>query len=563
MSVRNLCFHIFFVFLLTSLAGCAITGQNQQNETNSDLVHIHKTASNKLPRNQGTVWFPFSLTLQLQSHDEPNLELIIRNPELVVVNSVSKKEHIVPLEAKVAQNSRNALLSSKQLFRTFYSPRLFSLPEGSYNIAFIRYSLRDPERETLVSAQFSLTSTTEENGTEPMEFTARNGEVVAISRTSMRITFTQKKEKITTQTRFEQKDKRFVPTNVVLNNLEMESNMFEAVRAGLNTIPRQRLALETESEKYDFFESPAARVGILFEVPCVFSGVYRLIWKRSGDDREYFVAQTFSESTDKNCSNTQQIPVSVHFPEGKWSLLATQYSKKIVAEEFELPPNVATEADARTYFSLDSGIQSEIWEPHESDIKRKISFEISKRRANKNEQNLNIRKWPLMYAGQIAWSTSVDAEGKTTTISTSWNRRFSLTDLRKLFSTESVFNVYSHTQIERDQTKDQVQSIMRVSSADARKTERSVAEFRRDSTKMFADCIVEREQIDPLISVTGNLKFSVMRASSYVDFSPVTVSSDDKSKGWIEECVEKKLHAFRFSENTGERFSGDIRFVLE
>jgi hypothetical protein len=148
-------------------------------------------------------------------------------------------------------------------------------------------------------------------------------------------------------------------------------------------------------------------------------------------------------------------------------------------------------------------------------------------------------------------------------VATVCDRKFSLEDLRRTFGAARVFNVYSKKEITRDQTKDQVQSVMRAVSENKALADRSLTELRREATKIFAECIVEREQIDPLISVSGGFRFGAMPQSHYADFSDVVIESDERSRQWIEECVEKKLYGFRYSETVTTKLSGDMRFVLE
>jgi hypothetical protein len=512
-----------------------------------------------LPSRLGTVWFPLSVTFQLDDSVASESEIALRNVGLVLKSKDADNEHVVPLEAHLSQATRNALLTGPGAFRTFYSPRLFSVSKGTYVVSEIRFELS--VRGSVEMRVFHVPFASEKEGewTDPAVFDVKDGNISALPRVSLMTTFSEKQGSIVSKTKMELKDKDFIPTSLVLRAADLEDDEAKIVSAALSVVPRQRLNLTTESDANSIGLSSAKNVGFLFELPCDFSGIYSLIWRRMGDEREYVMTKEFSPAANSSCKNLRQIPVVVRFPDGGWSLLATHFSRSDARSAYEMPPLFASDKEAQQYFGAGSGF-SELGPSREIDIKRKIAFRVG-------DFSLKIsgdsEGKALMYAGRLSLSASPGDDGKSMAIATVWDRKYSLQELQKLFSAKDVYNVYSRVKLVRDQVKDQVQSVMRATSADKAKAERSLAEFRRGSAKVFADCIVEREQIDPLISVSGNLRFAGLPKASYVDFFDIHVDSDERSKLWIEECIDKRFHSFRLTEPSQTRFSGEIRFVLE
>jgi hypothetical protein len=542
----------FALSVLGVCAGCALTRSTESPELTT------KTEKKVvLPSRLGTVWFPLSITFLQHDRATQESELAIRNVGLVLKGQDENKEHVVPLEAQLPQATRNVLLTGPGSLRTFYSPQLFSLSKGTYAVGGIRFELSTRSNSQIRVFNVPFVSNSENEWPETAVFEVNDGRVSAFPRVSLATTLSEKEGSVFLETKLELKDKDFIPTNRVLQAAGLEDNAAHLVLAALSTVPRQRMVLVSDSEVSHTVGELASNVGFLFEVPCDFQGFYTLIWRRTGDAREYLVTKAFSPS-DSSCASVRQIPVAIRFPEGAWSLLATRFSRSHVQPGYELPPQFSSDKIAQQYFGV-ADVFFDVGSSPETDIKRKIAFRLG----DSGVSLLNAsQKRPLLYAGRLSLTTSGDA-GNSMTVATVWDRKFSLQELQKLFAVTDVYNVYSKIRLVRDQVKDQVQSVMRATSADKLKAERSLTEFRRFSAKVFADCIVEREQIDPLISVSGKMSFAGLPKANYVDFFDIRVESDERSKAWIEECIDKRFHSFRLSESSQTSFSGEIQFVLE
>jgi hypothetical protein len=539
--------------------GCAVLQKMENPNTTSDKGTAGpKLQSVVIRKDQGTIWLPFSVTIKAESGEMPaNESFALRNMSLVITNARTLKEHLVPLETINKESTRNLLLSPTDPERTFFTPRIFSLPEGQYILLSIAGERSIPGART---ERVSIPLPPFPNRELPHEFTVRNGLVSPLPRMATMISISGKHESPSFRVQLELKDSEFIPLDIVLANLGLDNTQVKTVLTSDDDSIKQRLSLSTKKNSFSSFAPVEAQVGFLFDAPCDLEGIYRLVWKRSGDVREYVSSLDLSKQDPNKCSNSYSVPLVLNLPQGTWNLLSTNFGPKSVNLDFKFPPHWERSSEIKQYFSLENPLKNSSWSGGESDIKRKISFVIPKSQPNNATTTVSM---PFLYAGRFSITTKTKDGEKGITIATAWDRRFSLEELRKVFEKDQFLNAYSQAQLVRDQTKSEVQSLLKIGSNDPKTTERLIAEFRKASTSMFAACVVDREQFDPLIAVTGSIRFAAISGTNYVDLLSISINSDERSQQWIKECLERKIIGFRFTEPVTARFSGEAKFTLE
>ena len=107
--------------------------------------------------------------------------------------------------------------------------------------------------------------------------------------------------------------------------------------------------------------------------------------------------------------------------------------------------------------------------------------------------------------------------------------------------------------------------MLRISSAasEAKKVEPLSTEFRHKATEQLAQCVKEREELDPLVNVSGTLTFTALRAANGINVKSFGFDGKGTSDSWVEECFQKKILSFRFSNKVPSTFQGEMKFSSE
>jgi hypothetical protein len=313
---------IFSACICITAAGCAhFRNSSQDAQPARQTSEVIATNGFSLSQEHGTIWFPFSLTVRASDGETPSNETFaMRNVSLIIANAKNLREHAVPLQTLGSAPTRNLHLSPNEPERTFFIPRVFSLPEGTYNLLSVAGD-RSVAGEKSVRVSIPLPALPGHEITQTFLVKAaaitplpRIGTLVTVSGNSMSPSF---------RVQLELKDNNFIPDDIALANLELDHTFANKFVVSDDYHIKQRLSLSSNTNNVKSFEPVAAQIGLLFDIPCDLDGFYRLVWKSSGDPREYVGAIEFSKAQPKECSNNHTSPLILNLPSGTWNLVAT------------------------------------------------------------------------------------------------------------------------------------------------------------------------------------------------------------------------------------------------
>ncbi len=538
----------------------------------------------KVPSFKGLVWMPFSWTPSLDANAAAGSKLEsmhLRSIQLVVRGTASKNEFVFPLFTGEAQGVSQVLLEGKITAKSFYAPLFFELPDGEYSIEAVRASLIDPNTQkpqTLVVQIPNPFSGQSNKINLPMNMIVRNGKVSAIARLAVVTTFGLKGTALTSSTEIESLDRDVVPADLVLNQMHVSQKNSQLVFAANPEFPRLRISLTDAEGKSTPPEEPMARVGLLIDLPCKASGTLKLVWKRTSGDREFVGLVNLGQSAAADCKNNKTLSPQFLMPAGDWLLkathiLATAESKRDV----RLQPFKTPDSFSKEYFSLDKwpatytaiGMEREVQKQFvvrlETMMKPENSAGLAREARYNGVQDPADLTSKTLYMGWFELQPSEAKSGQPEGWETLFKRSFSLTDTRKKFGASQIFNAYTLSRLNRDRIKGTVQSVLRVTSSesDAPKIEPFTAEFRKQATENLRVCVTEREDFDPLVSVAGDMNFTVLKGTNSVTIKHLAFSQLGSSEKWVEECFQKKLLVFRFSKKVAGNFQGELKFSSE
>ena len=561
--------------------------------TSCALIEGQKTPSSalpapeteiKVPSFKGLVWMPFSWTPSIEANAAAGTKLEtmhLRSIQLVVRSTASKNEFIFPMLTGEAQGVSHVLLEGKVTAKSFYAPLFFELPDGEYSIEAVRASVIDPNTQkpqTLVVQIPNPFSGQSNKINLPMNMIVRNGKVSAIARLAVATSFGLKGAALTSSTEIESLDRDVVPADLVLNQMHVSQKNSQVVFAANPEFPRLRISLTDAEGKSTPPEEPMARVGLLIDLPCKASGTLKLVWKRTSGDREFVGLVNLGQSAAADCKNNKTLSPQFLMPAGDWLLkathiLATAESKRDV----RLQPFKTPDSFSKEYFSLDKwpaaytaiGMEREVQKQFvvrlETMMKPENSAGLAREARYNGVQDAADLTSKTLYMGWFELQPSEAKNGQPEAWETLFKRSFSLTDTRKKFAASQIFNAYTLSRLNRDRIKGTVQSVLRVTSSesDALKIEPFTTEFRKQATENLRVCVTEREDFDPLVSVAGDMNFTVLKGTNSVTIKHLAFSQLGSSEKWVEECFQKKLLVFRFSKKVAGNFQGELKFSSE
>lgn len=549
----------------------------------------------KIPDHAGLLWFPLTWTVRI---DGPALEqgnskalgakvdsLQLRNLSLVLRDQRTKEPLLLRLP--LLSNGRGdagsrVALDAGTPSATFALPLFPEVAEGEYFVESLQASYVDPSSERTSELQFLLENPFQmPSGRPPLPLQVRKSSIAALPRMAAVTTFGTKNGALVSLTEVENVDKEVVPVEFILDAAKLPPVASSRVYAASSDFPRARVSLLSESGGATPPDSALAKVGLLVDVPCGTKGSLNLVWKRVGDDRDYFSAFRIPEG--EACEGLRTLPAVVHLPKGEWVLRSTH----VVTLGSESGAGGAT---LRTPWRLDvlrsptpeiarylflgkrPGAYASVG--LEKELKRQMVVKLAEPRVGStlgfdgSSGAVFVGRTPppddaLMFLGRFEL---VPVEALRAEVwDTIFKRTFSLEDVRRQFGVQSLFNAYTGRRLAQGREKGAVQGVLRVASSqtDAKRLESATTEFRKGATEMVASCVTQREEVDPLVTVEGTGVFHGLKGGTSVTIKDLAVSDEGESALALKTCLQKKLLDFRFARKLPASFQAEFKFLSE
>lgn len=479
----------------------------------------------------------------------------------------NKKEVVLPLlDATGAKAS--ASLDEREAQHTFYLTPYFELPPGDYVFENLRVSQSDSVTKKTIPLEIPVKNPFQAAGKPPIQFSVRAGRIAAVFRLGIQTLLTLKDSTLQALTEVEPIDREAVPVDIALEGLHRDSFSSPLLYAGSPDLPRTRVSITNSEGQPTPTESPVARVGLLLDVPCDAVGMLRLIWKRAGDDREYFSLSDLSKGSGTACKTIRTIAPLVELPRGDWWLKANYIqTSRSPLPNFRLQALKAPDATLQAYLSLSNRYRqfSNLY------LEREIERQFVARLDGSSESdgfkpgNWNWRE-EVLYLGRFELVPKNSREDRFDSWDTLFKRNYLVSQLKDLFHAKNVYSAYTLDEITKDRSKGTaIKSVLKISAAasDVKKNEPLSTEFRKTATEDLARCVKDREEIDPLVNISGSLTFTALRAGNGINLKSFSFENSGLSDRWVQECFQKKLLAFRFSNRVPSSFQGELRFKSE
>jgi len=568
-------------FTSTSLA-CVLTACVSQKKQ-TDLARaqsgtLTEQDVQRVPRpeaGQGLVWFPFVWSPVIVKTDKESASgavnpLSLRNPKLVFKNTLTKAEVLIMLRDLLP-------LPQGQSQASYFSlPRVFALSEGEYSVESIRTEVMTPGNPSPTFVEMPFVNPFQSGVPKPLIIKVREGKIAAIARVAQTTTLTQTAQGLSLKSVSENIDADVVPVSLVRGHLNNQSkDSLSSIVAGSSDFPRLRVELTNNNGQVSVAESANAKIGFLVDAPCAASGRIRLIWKRLNDDKEY-LAQFPVKAADANCKESQNLGFQFALPVGDWSLKST-----FIAPENALQASIQTpwlqrpETLLADYFSLnDPSLRWSLETQKEREIRRavvvpleSVSRSSAELRKNANIYRVDQRSWAVgnddtLFLGHFEIKINQTKNDLVAVWDFILKTGFELDKVRRLLGAKNIFNAYSLEKLTGDRAQN-TQIILRTASSkdDQPGVAPVAAELQAEARKVYADCIKEREESDPLSNLATVLRFTVLRGSDGVNLkSHTSTDAQILSENWLESCLKKRLIGFRFSKKSSVNFQGELKF---
>lgn len=566
-------------FFVTLAPACTTYSTSQQSagpqEPGASTVSI--------PMTKGLVWFPFAWTILINQPDNETTgakleSLQLRQIRLAFRNTATKELITFPMTEPESRASQVALDTSDSQ-RSFYAPPFVELSEGEYTVESIQALYIDPSNQRPIPMELTIPNPFQSGGgakSAPLPFLVRKGRVGALARMAMQTTFGNKNGAVVPVSELESVDKDAVPVDVVIQQMNRPRSDAGLVYAASSDFPRARVALTNSEGESVPFDTPIAKIGLLVEAPCKTEGTMKLVWKRNGDDREFASLVNLSRKPEGECAGAKSLASTLLLPKGDWILKSSHITAGLVqANTYKVIPLKQANSFAAQYFSLKNVNPVYAGISLEKDITRQMVVRLESMLKPENTAQVpkelrfapdsNELEKKVLYIGRIEIVPTEAKNGRAEIWDTLFKRSFSLEETKKAFGTSEIYNAYTLGRITRDRARGTVQSVLRVSSAelDAKKVETFSTELRKNATETLAVCLTEREEFDPLVSISGVMHFSVLKGANAVNIRKLEFTQKGNSEKWVEECFQKKLLAFRFSRKVAANFQGELKFASE
>lgn len=534
---------------------------------------------------QGLLWFPFVWRPQL-IQPKPNSgltaieSLFIREPRLVFVNNKTKAETLIALRRDETQREQKLIIEQgkSQQDDLFYLPRFIALSSGEYTVQSIRAEIGHGSITSGTQVDLPLVNPFQLSASKPLVLTVQEGKTAALSRVVQTTSLSQSDQGVNLQSESESLDHNVVPADLVVEQTAM---VFPAesgeILAASSDFPIIRIQLTDHSGKVIESKESQVPVGFLIDTPCSVSGALKLIWKKVDDEREY-LTQFPIHARSSECSNKQSLGFSFVLPKGDWMIKSSLISEKSAFEPgLQTSWLKAPSELLKSYLSLPSEpFRWTLETIKEREIQRPLLLRIASLERRYDElrnQNDYFRSDEsgaqnnVLFLGHFEIKNTDKRKDKKNVqvLETFLKRSFDLKRAQELLGSSRVYNAYTLERLNRGRGV-KVNTVIRTSTSvedDLLKVKPAAAEFRGIASRASASCLTAREETDPLVSLDGELRFTVLKGADSVTLKKIKIGQAGLSDKWIESCLEKKILSFRFGEKAPVSFHGELRFSNE
>jgi hypothetical protein len=231
-----------------------------------------------------------------------------------------------------------------------------------------------------------------------------------------------------------------------------------------------------------------AHYGAVINMPCAFSGVSGVVLKRENDSVLYLKSIPVSHQNCPKAKGEYPNPMHVFLNAGKWSI------NQVMQASFDnltaLGFDVVNRQDVLDYYQMNK-MDFLKYNAISQVPSMNFSFTVQSDMFSKS----------FLYMGAFEWQT--DAKNQSNVF---FVRKFFLSDLRKLFGFEQIFNGYTGARMAHHKVLGSISVFFRdVNVAKANKTE--VTNFEKASLQSITTCLQKTYQVDPLFSLDGQILF--------------------------------------------------------
>ncbi|MCA2959914.1 MAG: hypothetical protein IOD12_06640 [Silvanigrellales bacterium] len=580
----------FVATLSMGFTGCQTgggIGPSSQGADASTSSTFPPAAEVKIPDDAGLLWFPLSWTVRIEATDNekngrpalgtPVDSLQLRNLVLVVRNQKTKATTLLRLPLlsnEKGDGGSRAVLDASKPAATFALPLFPVVPEGEYVVEALQATYVDPASERTSDLQFPLENPFQmPSGRPALPVQLRKGFIAALPRMAAVTTFAMKDGGLVSLTEVENIDKEVVPVEFILDAGKLSAVASSRVYAASPDFPRARVSLLNASGMPTPPEPALAKVGLLVDIPCGTKGALNLVWKRVGDDRDYFSAIGIPEAGA--CEGVRTVPATLQLPKGEWMLRSTHVVTGGASRvPWRLDVLKAPTPALERYFVLGKRSDAYASVGLEKELKRQMVVRLAEPRPGTTlgfdggSGAVYVGRTPppddaLLFLGRFEL-VPVEA-ARAEVWDTIFKRTFALDEVRRAFGAQAIFNAYTSRRLTKGREKGTVQGVLRVASSqsDAKKLEAATSEFRKGATEMVASCITLREEVDPLVLVEGTGVFHGLKGGNGVTIKELKVSDDGESAVAVKNCMQKKLLDFRFARKLPASFQAEFKYISE
>jgi hypothetical protein len=452
------------------------------------------------------------------------------------------------------------------------------MSSGEYTVLSIRSEIGHGSSKSGTQVDMPLVNPFQLSASKPLMISVQEGKIAALSRVVQTTSLSQSVQGVNLQSESESLDHNVVPADLVA---EQTAKAFpvdsSSILAASTDFPILRLQLTNHLGQSSQSQSNHVRVGFIIDTPCSVSGSLKLVWKKVDEEREYLTQFPVS-SNAVECKVKRSLAYNFLVPRGDWMIKSSMISEK---NSFE--PDLQTEwlkapSDLlKSYFSLPSDTYRWTLETiKEREIQRPLIIRIaSLERRNDELRSQNdyfrseesVAQKSILFLGhfEIKNTDKHKDKLKVHVLETFLKRSFDLKNAQELLGSSRVYNAYTLERLTRSRGL-KVNTIIRTSTSDEDdllKVKPAAAEFRGVASRASATCLTAREETDPLVSLDGELRFTVLKGADSVTLKKIKIGQSGLSDKWIETCLEKKILSFRFADKAPASFHGELRFSNE
>ena len=581
--------------LMSSATSCVSTPSQNKSTTQATPVSGDDAEPNMLfygsssparpEAHQGLLWFPFVWKPQL-IQPKPNSGLVpieslfIKDPRLVFINNQTKSETLISLRRDNSSGEQKIVLEQgkAQQDALFYLPRFIALSSGEYTVQSIRSEIGHGGAKSGTQVDMPLVNPFQLSASKPLVLSVPEGKTAALSRVVQTTSLSQSEQGVHLQSESESLDHNVVPVDLVA---QQTSSVFPAesgsVLAASPDFPILRIHLTDHLGQSTQSLGNQVQAGFLMDVPCSVSGILKLVWKKVDEEREY-LTQFPVNSNSTGCNSKQSLGYTFLLPRGDWMIKSSMISEKSAFE-----PDLQTEwlkapgELLKSYFSLPSELFRWTLETiKEREIQRPLLIRVASLERRYDElrnQNDYFRSGEsgtqknILFLGHFEIKNTDKRKDKLKVhvLETFLKRSFDLKKAQELLGHSHVYNAYTLGRLTRSRGV-KVNTVIRTSTNaedDLLKVKPAAAEFRGVASRASTMCLTAREETDPLVSLDGELRFTVLKGADTVTLKKIKIGQSGLSDKWIETCLENEILSFRFAEKAPASFHGELKFSNE